>query len=81
MANPVSCAGALAKIVLQGAHARLAHRGIWALNEKRMVQWADLTNLYERFARLGSSAADLDMAVQQVRVSIDDIETEVLAQL
>jgi predicted nucleotidyltransferase len=81
VANPVSCAGALAKVVLQGAHARLAHRGIWALNEKRMVQWADLTNLYGRFARLGSSAADLDVAVQQVGASIDEIETEVLEQL
>ena len=38
--NPISCAGTLAKVVLQGAHARLADRGIWALNEKRMVQWA-----------------------------------------
>lgn len=79
--NPIGCAGALAKVVLQGAHARLAHRGIWALNEKRMVQWADLTNLYGRFSSLGSSQADLDVAVQRVRASIDDIGTEVLEQL
>ena len=53
------CAGALAKILLQGAHARLAHRGIWTLNEKRMVEWANLTNLYVRFSNLGWTEDDL----------------------
>ena len=77
-ANPISCAGALAKVLLQGAHARLAHRGVWALNEKRMVQWADLTDLYGRFARLGSSQEDLNLALQDVRASIGEIEAEVL---
>jgi Polymerase beta, Nucleotidyltransferase len=76
-ANPINCAGALAKAVLQGAHARLAHRGIWALNEKRMVQWADLTTLFGRFSSLGSSEADLTRAIRDVRASISDIETEV----
>lgn len=75
-ANPISCAGALARVVLQGAHARLAHRGIWALNEKRMVQWADMTDLYGRFSNLGSSAAALNLAIQDVRVAIDAIEAE-----
>jgi hypothetical protein len=79
-ANPISCAGALARVVLQGSHARLAHRGIWALNEKRMVQWADLTNLYGRFSSLGSSRGSLHLAIQDVRASIDEIETEVLDQ-
>jgi predicted nucleotidyltransferase len=78
--NPISCAGTLAKVVLQGAHARLAHRGIWALNEKRMVQWADLTNLYGRFSSLGSSEEDLNRAIRDVRASIGEIETEVLDQ-
>ena len=79
-ANPISCAGALARVVLQGSHARLAHRGIWALNEKRMVQWADLTNLYGRFSNLGSSRGSLHLAIQDVRASIGEIETEVLDQ-
>ena len=61
-ANPISCAGALAKVVLQGAHARLAHRGIWALNEKRMVQWAGLTNLNGLFSSLGSSTEALNFS-------------------
>jgi len=79
-ANPISCAGALARVVLQGSHARLAHRGIWALNEKRMVQLADLTNLYGRFSNLGSSRGSLHLAIQDVRASIGEIETEVLDQ-
>ncbi len=75
-ANPINCAGSLAKAVLQGAHARLAHRGIWTLNEKRMVGWAELSNLYERFSRLGSSEADLTAAIEDVRASISAIESE-----
>ena len=76
-----SSAGALAKVVLQGAHARLAHRGIWALNEKRMVQWANLTDLYGRFASLGSSEEELSVAFHDVRASVAEIETEVLGRL
>lgn len=75
--NPINGAGALAKAILQGAHARLAHRGIWALNEKRMVQWANLTHLDSRFSSLGSSEADLTLAIQDVRRAISEIETEV----
>jgi predicted nucleotidyltransferase len=79
-ANPISCAGALAKVVLQGSHARLAHRGIWALNEKRMVQWANLTHLYERFASLGSTQRNLNLAIEEVRASIAEIEADALEQ-
>ena len=59
--NPISCAGGLARAVLQIAHARLAHRGKWALNEKRMVQWAELTSLNGLFGNLGSSTAELQL--------------------
>ncbi len=79
-ANPISCAGALAKVVLQGAHARLAHRGVWALNEKRMVQWAALDGLNGRFSCLGASEEDLSAAIADVRASIGDIESEVSDQ-
>ncbi len=75
--NPINCAGALARILLQGAHARLAHRGIWTLNEKRMVEWANLTNLYGRFSSLGWTKDDLTIAIQEVRESISEIEGEV----
>jgi predicted nucleotidyltransferase len=79
--NPINCAGALAKVTLQCAHARLAHRGVWALNEKRMIEWAELTNLYGRFACLGSSEADLTLAISEVRATIAEIESEVSAPL
>jgi predicted nucleotidyltransferase len=75
--NPVSCAGALAKVVLQGAHARLAHRRVWALNEKRMVQWAELTHLYKRFSNLGSSVPDLGLAIRAVTAALAEIDAEV----
>jgi hypothetical protein len=51
---------------------------VWALNEKRMIQWADLTNRYGRFSSLGSSEEDLNVAIHDVRVSIGEIEAEVL---
>jgi hypothetical protein len=76
--NPISRAGALAKVVLQGAHARLAHRGIWALNEKRMVERAELTDLNGRFSGLGSSVQDLHLAIREVKAALTEIETEVL---
>jgi len=76
-ANPISCSGALAKAVLQGAHARLAHRGVWALNEKRMVQWAELTDLYGLFSALGTSTEDLDLAIQEVRAALSEVRTEI----
>jgi len=41
-----------------------------------MVQWADLTNLYGRFANLGSSETDLRHAIEDVRESISEIESE-----
>ncbi len=80
-ANPISGAGALAKVVLQGAHARLAHRGIWALNEKRMVEQAELTVLYGPFSSLGSTREELDLATGAVRVAIEEIAAEVAAGL
>jgi hypothetical protein len=45
-----------------------------------MVQWADLTGLYRRFSSLGSSEADLALAISSVREAISEIETEVSDQ-
>lgn len=42
-ADPVGCAGCLIRAVLATAHARLAQRGEWVLNEKRLVTDAGLT--------------------------------------
>jgi hypothetical protein len=41
------------------------------------VLWADLTNLYGGFARLGSTEADLTVVIQEVRSSVAEIECEV----
>lgn len=78
--NPISCAGALAKVLVQGAHARLAHRGVWALNEKRMIQSAELTHLYGRFSELGSGAQDLQRAIDDVTTALAQIEAEVSSE-
>jgi hypothetical protein len=75
-ANPISCSGALARAVLQTAHARLAHRRVWALNEKRMVQWAELTNLYDVFDAIGSSPLDLENAISVVEATCDEVTEE-----
>jgi predicted nucleotidyltransferase len=74
--NPVSCAGALAKAVMQTAHALLAHRGVWALNEKRMVQWAGLEGLYRLFGRMGTSRRELEAAIAEVRAHVAAAESE-----
>lgn len=74
--NPISCSGAMARVVLQAAHARLAHRGVWALNEKRMIQWAELTHLYDVFKAIGSTTGDLEKAISAVAATCDEITRE-----
>lgn len=74
--NPINCSGALARAVLQIAHARLAHRGVWALNEKRMVQWAELTNLNDTFAAIGHTATALEAAIDTISEVLDQVEAE-----
>lgn len=75
-ANPISCSGALARAMLQCAHARLAHRRTWALNEKRMIQWAELTALYDTFAAIGRHPADLHRAIAAVGAVRDEITAQ-----
>jgi predicted nucleotidyltransferase len=75
--NPVACAGALAKVTMQTAHARLAHRRIWALNEKRLIELAELSELGPRFAALGSGTDQLEVAIGQVEHVIREVRTEI----
>ncbi len=75
--NPVNCAGALAKVAMQTAHARLAHRGIWALNEKRMLELAVLLHLTLVFGALGTSAPSLVSALGTVRAALHEVEAEI----
>jgi hypothetical protein len=54
----------------------LAHRKVWALNEKRMVQWAELTDLYSVFGAIGTSTQDLDDAIGAVAAACDGVMAE-----
>jgi predicted nucleotidyltransferase len=74
--NTISCAGALARAVLQVAHARLAYRGVWALNEKRMVQWADMGGLNDLFGGLGTTTEELERAIDAVIDVADEVAAE-----
>jgi hypothetical protein len=67
----IGCAGLLAQAVLQVAHARLAERGEWALNEKRMVEQAGLDHLAGLFARLHAEPSELG-------ASVDGLESALL---
>ena len=78
-ANPINCAGSVARAVLQCAHARLAHRRVWALNEKRMVEWADLAELNAVFGAMGTQPPELREAIATVNATYDIIASEVAA--
>jgi hypothetical protein len=66
----IGCAGLLAQAVLQVAHARLAERGEWALNEKRMVEQAGLERLAGLFGQLRPGASELTAAVEGLRSAL-----------
>jgi predicted nucleotidyltransferase len=65
-ADAVCCAGMLAHAVLCAAHARLAERRAWVLNEKRLVQRAGLDEAQALLARPGVTAAELAATVASV---------------
>jgi hypothetical protein len=64
--DALGCAGSLARAVIEAAHARLAARGSWVLNEKRIVQRAGLDRLTAHFANLGRTPGELQHAVQAI---------------
>jgi hypothetical protein len=49
------------------AHARLAQRGVWTLNEKRLVQRAGLAQAEEILASIGKEPRELTQAVGRMR--------------
>ena len=57
-ADRVCCAGMLAGAVLCEAHARLAARGEWVLNEKRLVERAGLDEVQPLLGERGAEAVD-----------------------
>jgi hypothetical protein len=57
--NVVGCVGALAQAVLCVAHARLALRREWVLNEKRLVERAELEDVHSLLAHPGATKIEL----------------------
>jgi hypothetical protein len=64
--DAVCCAGMLAGAVLCVAHARLAARREWVLNEKRLVQRAGLDEAQVLLASPGATATELAATVAAV---------------
>ena len=62
-----ACAGSLARAIMAVAHARLAERGEWTLNEKRLVQRAGLTDAELLLSDIGQQPEELAQTVQRVR--------------
>jgi hypothetical protein len=66
----VCCAGMLADAVLSEAHARLAARREWALNEKGLVRRAGLDAVQAVAAAPGTTPAKLGAAVEAVATAL-----------
>lgn len=68
--DSLGCAGGLARAVVEAAHGVLAGRGVWVLNEKRIVDRAGLGHLAAQFAALGATPHELGDAVARTRLAI-----------
>jgi predicted nucleotidyltransferase len=68
--DPVSCTGALAQAVLCSAHARLAQRREWVLNEKGLVRRAGLDVAQAVLAGPGATSAELGDSVAKVSAAL-----------
>ncbi len=64
--DAVCCTGMLASATLCAAHARLAQRREWVLNEKRLVQRAGLEQTQTVLAAPGATSAELCASVAAV---------------
>ena len=65
-ADATACAGMLADAVLCAAHAELAKRREWVLNDKRLIERADLTEVQPLLAAPGATSAELAATVAAV---------------
>jgi hypothetical protein len=70
LGDGVCCTGMLVDAVLCAAHARLAQRREWALNEKRLVQRAGLQDTGAVLARPGSTSEHLRASVAHVAAAL-----------
>ena len=69
--NVVGCVGMLANAVLCVAHARLAERHEWVLNEKRLVERAQLHDLQAALAEPGATRIELTRTVARASGMLD----------
>ena len=69
-ADAVGCGGLLAKAAIAEAHARLAERGLWVLNEKGIVARASLPEAGAILAAPGSTTQDLSDSVARMRALV-----------
>lgn len=65
--DAAACAGLLARAVLAVAHARLAARGAWALNEKGLIFQAGLEDAAEILTAVGWTPPRLQESASKVR--------------
>lgn len=63
-------AGLLARAIVSVAHARLAARGVWVLNEKTIVKQAGLDDAAEVLTAVGWTSARLQASVHAVRQTL-----------
>ena len=57
--NAVGTIGQAAKAVMEEAHARVCERGLWVLNEKRLIAAADLERVQASFVAVPNEPAGL----------------------
>ncbi len=68
--DAVCCAGMLADAVLSTAHAWLAERHEWVLNEKRLVRRAGLDEVQSLLANPGATRRELAATVASVSANL-----------
>jgi hypothetical protein len=68
--NAVCCIGMLTDAVLCTAHARLTQRRERALNEKRLVQRAELLDTQHLLARAGDTSSELSRTVASIAAAL-----------
>lgn len=70
-ADAVACVGMLSQAVLCVGHARMAERHEWVLNEKRLVERAELAEVQDALARPGATGAELADTTNRVAEMLD----------
>jgi hypothetical protein len=70
LGDAVCCAGMLADAVLCAAHARMAARREWVLNEKQLVQRCGLGAAQEIVGRAGRTTVELTHTVATIATAL-----------